>query len=96
MGRFSGATLAEESFRRWDNQIKEKRNQYWRAITEARQEYLTEHKFVYDKTVRPALHYWMQNKYGIKMGMDGQGNYTQDYEVVEPKRFLMFQIKFLK
>ena len=35
-------------------------------------------------------------KYGIKMGIDWQGNYTQDFEVTDPKKYMLFQIKYSK
>lgn len=44
----------------------------------------------------PTLPYWVEQKYGIKMGLDGQGNYTQEYTVVDPKRFMLFQIQYMK
>jgi hypothetical protein len=42
------------------------------------------------------MHYWAELKYGFKMGLDGQGNYTQDHEVVDPKRYMLFQLKYMK
>ena len=86
----------EENFRRWEAEGKARRNQYWSALQEMRSEYMQEFKGITDLTVRPALHYYAQHKYGFKMGLDGQGNYTQDYEVVDPKKFMLFQIKYMK
>lgn len=96
MSRFSGAMMAEESFRKWDAENRAKRDQYWNALYLMRQEYLAENKGQYDLTARPTIHYWAELKYGIKMGLDGQGNYTKDYEVVNPKKFMLFQIKYMK
>lgn len=83
-------------YQAWNQQDKSKRNQYWQAIYEMRHEYIAEYKGIYDLTVRPAMHYWAEDKYGIKMGLDGQGNYTQDYTVINPKKFMLFQIKYMK
>ena len=44
----------------------------------------------------PTLPHWVEKKYGLRMGQDGSGNYTQDYDVVDPKRFMLFQIKYFK
>ena len=96
MSRFAGATEAEESFRRWEQERKGKRTQYWNALQAMRKEYLEENKGVYDLTSRPTMHYWAELKYGFKMGLDSQGNYTQDYEVADPKKFMIFQIKYWK
>lgn len=96
MSRFAGAMPAEESFRKWEAEGKAKRQQYWSALYEMRQEYMSDNKGIFDLTVRPTMHYWAEQKYGFKMGLDGQGNYTKDYEVVDPKRFMFFQLKYMK
>jgi hypothetical protein len=96
MTRFSGSSLAEESFRKWEAERKVKRDQYWHAVYAMRQDYLADNKGVYDLTARPTLHYYAQLKWGIKMGIDDSGNYTQDYDVVDPKKFMLFQIKYMK
>lgn len=94
MSRFSGASQAEASFRDWERERKEDRFRYWSALQLMRKDYLLENKGVYDLTSRPTMHYWAELKYGFRMGLDGQGNYTQDYDVVDPKKFMLFQIKY--
>lgn len=89
-----GQSQAEASFRDWERERKEKRKQYWSALQSLRNEYLAENKGNYDMTARPTMHYWAELKYGFKMGLDGQGNYTEDYEVTDPKKFMLFQIKY--
>lgn len=89
-----GQSQAEASFRDWERERKEKRKQYWSALQSLRSEYLAENKGNYDMTARPTMHYWAELKYGFKMGLDGQGNYTEDYEVTDPKKFMLFQIKY--
>jgi hypothetical protein len=74
----------------------EHRKQYWGALHDVRHEYIEVHKGIYDLTVRPTFHYWLEEKYGLRMGLDGEGNYTQQYDVVDPKRFMLFQIKYFK
>jgi hypothetical protein len=71
------------------------RQQYWGALHAIRNEYKAE---VGDNSgmTGPTLPYWVEQKYGLRMGLDGSGNYTQDYEVVNPKRFLFFQLKYIK
>jgi hypothetical protein len=44
----------------------------------------------------PTMPYWVEQQYGLRMGQDGSGNYTQHYDVVDPKRFMLFQIKYFK
>lgn len=87
---------AEKNFRQWDQASREQRTRYWQALYSMRQEYMAEHKGVYDLTARPSMHYWAEEKYGLAMGIDGQGNYTDEYTVKDPKRFMLFQIKYWK
>lgn len=94
--KFRNIIEAEKSFNQWDAERKAKRAQYWQAVFLARQDYITENKGHYDLTARPTVHYWMRMKYGIIMGMDGQGNYTEEYEVEDEKKFMLFQIKYWK
>lgn len=70
-----------------------KRNQYWHAIHAMRPEYMEEFKGDYSMT-RPAIHYWAENKYGFRMETDSTGNYTANYAVIDPKKFMLFQIKY--
>jgi hypothetical protein len=96
MSRVANSVLAEESFRKWEEERKEQRNRYWNALYLLRQEYLSDNTGNYDLTSRPTMHYWAELKYGFRMGLDGTGNYTHDYEVTDPKKFMLFQIKYWK
>jgi hypothetical protein len=73
----------------------EQRKQYWGALHAVREEYRLA---VGDNAgmIGPTMPQWVEQKYGLRMGQDGSGNYTQHYEVVDPKRFLFFQIKYMK
>jgi hypothetical protein len=88
-------TQGEYAEQSWDNEMKSKRWQYWNALHAIRSEY---REAVGDNVgmTDPTLPYWVEQKYGIKMGLNGHGQYTQYYEVVDPKRFLFFQIKYMK
>ena len=73
---------------------RQQRDRYWTAIRAMRQEYLAENKGVYDLTARPTVHYWAEQKYGFAMATDGSGDYTADYTVTDPKKFLLFRLKY--
>ena len=73
----------------------EHRKQYWGALHAVRAEYRLAVGDNAEMT-GPTLPYWLEQKYGLRMGQDGSGNYTQDYDVVDPKRFMLFQIKYFK
>jgi hypothetical protein len=85
---------ADKDFLEWEQKKKEQRFDYWAAIRRMREEYMKENQGVYDLTARPTVHYWAEQKYGFKMGMDEQCDYTGEYTVVDPKKFMLFQLKF--
>ncbi len=95
MGRYNTHPV-EAHFQQWDRDQRARREQYWNALFLMRNDYMEENRGVLDPTARPNLHYHAELKYGIKMGTDGQGNYTKDYTVVDPKKFMLFQIKYMK
>ena len=70
-----------------------KRNQYWKAIHAMRPEYMEEVKGDYSMN-RPSVHYWAEQKYGFQIEADSTGNYTENYTVTDPKKFMLFQIKY--
>jgi hypothetical protein len=73
----------------------EQRNQYWGALHAVRREY---REAVGDNTgmTGPTMPHWVEEKYGLRMGVNNDGQYTQEYEVINPKRFMLFQIKYFK
>ena len=88
-------TEHEAAIEAWEVEKKSRRWQYWNSLHAVRSEYRTE---VGDNAgmTSPTMPFWVEQKYGLKMGLDGQGNYTQEYTVVNPKRFMLFQIKYFK
>ena len=86
----------EEQFRKWDRDDRARRDQYWNALFLMRNDYMDDNKGILDPTVRPVLHYYAEMKWGFKMGLDGQGNYTKEYTVTDPKKFMLFQLKYMK
>jgi hypothetical protein len=84
----------DAKFYEWDVEQKAKRTQYWAALYEMRQEYTQEYD-IFD-TAKPRMDYWAEQKYGFQMGSDGEGHYTNEYTVTDPKKFMLFQIKYMK
>lgn len=83
----------EQNYQDWDAERKRRRWDYWNALRLMRLEYLEEYKDDQGMT-RPTLHFWAEGKYGIKMGMDGEGGYTEDWDVTDPRKYMIFQLKF--
>lgn len=73
---------------------RKERDHYFSVLRAMRSEYMEEFKGIYDLTARPAIHYWAEEKYGFRMEVDGQGGYTSDYTVTDPKKFMLFKIKY--
>ncbi len=82
-------------YRAWDMQDKAERERYFDAIRRMRQEYMEEYKGDFSMS-RPSIHYWAEEKYGFAMAIDGTGNYTADYTIKNPKKFMLFKIKYWK
>ena len=72
---------------------KERRDKYWAVIRAMRVEYLEDNTGIYDHT-RPRIDYWANEKYGFQMEADGNGDYTHRYTITDPKKFMLFQIKY--
>ena len=88
-------TQGEYAEHSWNTETKTRRWQYWNAIHSMRPEYIAEYAGDYSMA-RPSVHYWAEQKYGFRMETDGQGNYTENYTVTDPKKFMLFQIKYWK
>lgn len=95
MSRYSIHPM-EQKFQDWEKERREYRTRYWQALYLMRSEYLGENKGVYDLTARPTMHYWAEEKYGIVMGINGEGQYTDEFTVKDPKKFMWFQLKYWK
>lgn len=83
-------------YKSWIDEDKAQRNRYWVAVREMRKEYTKEHEGVHDLTARPTVHYWAEQRYGFRMEVTGDGDYSGNYTVIDPKKFMLFQIKYWK
>ena len=73
---------------------KDHRNSYWMAIRAMRSEYYKDQEGKYTPSVRPPIHEWAEKKYGFKMEIGIDSGYTENYTVIDPKKFMLFQIKY--
>jgi hypothetical protein len=70
------------------------RNDYWNACALMRKEYLKENEGDISMN-RPRLDFWANERYGFLMEFDAiDGGITEHYTVTNPKKFLLFQLKF--
>jgi len=87
--------MAGRNFKSKGGMITEQRKQYWGALHAVRSEY-REEVGNNDGMTGPTLPFWVEQKYGLRMGLDVSGSYTQHYDVIDPKKFMLFQIKYFK
>lgn len=80
----------EDNFRQWDNDRKARRNQYWDAVRQAGTEYKDLNGEISGN--KESFYYYMQKTYGVKIDM-ADGGIGDHYEVVDPKKFMLWQLK---
>ena len=95
MTRFNETLLAEESFRKWEEERKEKRNRYWSMLRRARQDWLrlTEQAAIEYDLGESAFYYYLQQNYGLKVELI-DGKIAGDYTVVDDKKYMIFLLKY--
>lgn len=73
---------------------REKRDQYWRMLYHARQDFLILTSQAWEYDVDPgAFFYFLKQNYGLQVAtIDGQ--ITGDYAVVDEKKYLLFLLKY--
>ena len=72
-----------------------KRDQYWKMLYQARQEYLilTDQGAAEFNMNSSAFFYYLKQNYGLQVETI-DGNIAGDYAVVDEKKYLLFLIKF--
>lgn len=95
MTRFNGSLQAEESFRRWEAERKQKRNSYWAMLRKANADYikLTEQAAIEYELGEGAFYYYLQHNYGLKVELI-DGKIAGEYHIVDEKKYLLFLLKY--
>ncbi len=94
MTRFSNVTNPfQRSFQAWDEERKRRRDQYWMALYDARQEYMNHPD---EDRNTDSFFYYLQRTYGFKPQITDDGKLGIDYTVHDEKKFLLFKIKYFK
>lgn len=95
MTRFNGSLKAEESFRKWEEERKEKRNKYWLMLRRAQNDYikLTQQAALEVNTGIEAFYYYLQQNYGLKVEII-DGHIAGDYIITDEKKYTMFLLKY--
>ena len=95
MTRFSGSLQAEESFRRWEAERKQKRNSYWAMLRKANADYLklTNQAGIKNEIGMSGFYYYLQQTYGLKVELiDGRSG--GEHAIVDEKKHLLFLLKY--
>ena len=61
-----------------------KRNEHWARLRKAKAEYKWQDGF-------PE---WIERTYGLSLTLNGQGNITNNYEIVDEKKYVTFLLKY--
>lgn len=95
MTRFSGTLLAEESFHRWEEERKAKRNKYWQMLRSAKNDFLklTDQASIEYDIGEGAFYYYLQQNYGLKVELI-DGKISGEYTIVDDKKYTIFLLKF--
>jgi len=71
---------------------------YWQKLKLARSEYAKNTKIVAPTFEDEAngFYYFMQHEFGIKVMLDEQGNITNNFEIIDEHKYLLFELKYTK
>jgi hypothetical protein len=86
------ATQASES---WEREKKSKRYRYWSMLRSAKAEFIkaTDQESIGYVTDPGAFYHYLKQIYGLQVETI-DGKVTDDYAVVDEKKYLLFLIKF--
>jgi|LauGreDrversion4_2_1035121.scaffolds.fasta_scaffold269793_4 hypothetical protein len=77
-----------------DTKQKRQRNSYWRRIRECRHDYLESNPNIKHIISNAGFYQYLQEKFGIKLKFDNSGNISEDFEIVDPKRYMLFLLRY--
>jgi hypothetical protein len=89
-----GSTMnVEEQFRQWEWARQARRNDYWKMLRMARDEYVE----LVDRTEHgpnnESFYYFMQQNYGIKVNLI-DGKIDSSYQIVDERKHMLFMMKY--
>lgn len=95
LSRFAGTLMAEESFRKWEEERKEDRYRYWRMLKRARNDYLNlTHEASSQFTFEDSdFYYYLQSNYGLRPDIV-DGKLGQTFTVIDEKKYMLFVLKY--
>lgn len=83
----------EQNFQTWEAERKAKRISYWMKLKKAHKDYEENECHGYYEPNLSGFRYWMERKWGISIEVI-DGNFGQEYSVVNEQKFLLFEIKY--
>ena len=91
-GYTGGLTFQEQAAELMEE--RRKRHYYWAMLRQANDDFK---KIVSPKKYGSnvyAFSYYLQDIYGLRPELDGSGNYTGDYTILDEKKYLLFLLKY--
>ena len=83
----------EQQFRDWDMAQKQKRDEYWRRLQRAWNDYQNEDLGPYGEPNFSSFKYFMERRYGLRVNMTGS-NIADTYIVVNEAKHSLFLLKY--
>lgn len=70
---------------------KRKRDEHWSRMRNARTYWMTKHQL---RSMDDNFWLWLRDEYGLVPHRTDDGNLTEDYNVVDEKKYLLFLLRF--
>jgi hypothetical protein len=70
---------------------RKKRDQYWRMLRSARHDFVGTGN---SNTDPYAFSHYLQQNYGLRPELDAYSNYSNEYTVIDEKKYLLFLLKY--
>ena len=83
----------EQQFNEWNKSYLERRNEYWRMLRAAWEDYQASDHGPYGEPNFASFNYFMQRRYGMRVNMVG-GNIDSSYQILDDKKHTLFLIKY--
>ncbi len=83
----------EKEFQDWNLENKARRNEYWRMLRAAWEDYQKYDLGPYGEPNFDSFNLLMLNRYGLRVNMTG-GNIDSSYQIIDDKKHTMFLLKY--
>lgn len=83
----------EQNFHDWNKEYTDRRNEYWRRLRAAWEDYQANELGPYGEPNLNSFRYFMERRYGLRVNMVG-GNIDNSYQIIDDKKHTLFVLKY--